>query len=408
MVLISKFYDTCSLLRLQEQAFAEKFFISSITLHELEGIKTSNRKDESTKAQARHLLKLLVDRPDDYTVWIESVFEEQELASLNYPVTADNCIVMCAKNCLDKYDDVTFVTDDMACGLLAQTFKIPTEICPASKVVEEYKGYREFIPTEEHLAMLYADMTKNIFDLNVNEYLILRDEEGEAVDIIKWDGTENKRVAPKQFKSRALGAIRAMDEYQRCAFDALQNHDVVAISGRSGTGKTMLPLAYLMQGLETQKFKRLHVIGHFEPLKGSRQLGFMKGDRLQKQMTTGSLGAILESKFSDLSVIDGMLAAGTMSIVSASDLRGVEFGAEDAVYVTEAQDIDAYTIRTIIQRCKEGCKQIYEGDLRQIDISKESGFPKMIDVFKGNESFACVKLRKDYRSPLGVLADKIV
>lgn len=408
MVPISKFYDTCSLLRLQEQAFTEKFFISSITLHELEGIKTSNRKDESTKAQARQLLRLLVERPDEYTVWTMTVYEEKELEALGYPVTADNCIVMCAKNCWDKYDDITFVTDDMVCGLLAKTFKMPTEIYPPSKIVEEYKGYREFAPTEECLALLYADMSKNIFDLNVNEYIILRDEDGEVVDIIKWDGTENKRVAPKQMKSRALGTIRAMDEYQRCAFDALQSCDVVALSGRSGTGKTTIPLAYLMQGLETQKIRKLHIIGHFEPLKGSRQLGFMKGDRLQKQMTTGSLGGILESKFTDLSVLDGMFAAGTVSIVSTSDLRGVEFGAEDAVFVTEAQDIDAYTIRTIIQRCKEGCKQIYEGDLRQIDISKESGFPKMIDVFKGNESFACVKLRKDYRSPLGILADKIV
>lgn len=407
MVPISKFYDTCSLLRLQEQAFEEKFHISSITLHELEGIKTSNRKDEATKAQARHLLKLLVDRPDDYSVWIVSSQEEKELAMLGYPVTADNCIVMCARYCCDK-NDITFITDDMACGLLAKTLKVPTEIYPASKAVEEYKGYREFQPTDENLASLYANMGQNIFDLNVNEYLILRNEDGEDVDIIKWTGTENRRIAPKQFKSRALGVVRAMDEYQRCAFDALQNCEVVALSGHSGTGKTLLPLACLMQGLETQKIRKLHIIGHFEPLKGSRQLGFMKGDRLQKQMTTGSLGGILESKFTDLSVIDGLIASGVLNIVSTSDLRGVEFGPEDAVYVTEAQDIDAYTIRTIIQRCKEGCKQVYEGDLRQIDISKESGFPKMIDVFKGNEAFGCVKLRKDYRSPLGILADKII
>ena len=408
MVLISKFYDTCSLLRLQEQAFDERFYISSVTLNELEGIKTSNRKDEATKAQARRLLKLLVDRSEDYTVWIESVEEERELEKLGYPVTADNCIIMCAKMCDIQHGDIIFVTDDMACGLIAKALGVATVICPASKEIEEYKGYREFCPSDDTLAELYEHMDQNIFDLNVNEYMILRDAEGEAVDIIKWTGTENKRIAPKQFKSRALGAIRAMDEYQRCAFDALQSCEVVALSGHSGTGKTLLPLACLLQGLETQKIRKLHIIGHFEPLKGSRQLGFMKGDRLQKQMTTGSLGGILESKFTDLSVIDGLIASGGLSIVSTSDLRGVEFGSEDAVYVTEAQDIDAYTIRTIIQRCKEGCKQIYEGDLRQIDISKESGFPKMIDVFKGNEAFGCVKLRKDYRSPLGILADKII
>ena len=52
-----KFYDTCSLLKADESIFEEKFAISSITLEELESIKTSIHKDQETKYQARKLLK---------------------------------------------------------------------------------------------------------------------------------------------------------------------------------------------------------------------------------------------------------------------------------------------------------------------------------------------------------------
>lgn len=44
-----KFYDTCSLLLGLDDIFDEPFIISSITLKELEDIKTSSHKDISQK-----------------------------------------------------------------------------------------------------------------------------------------------------------------------------------------------------------------------------------------------------------------------------------------------------------------------------------------------------------------------
>ena len=60
------FYDTCSLLLAQEKAFENKFYLSIITLKELENIKTSAYKDEETKYKARHLLHLLLENEDKY------------------------------------------------------------------------------------------------------------------------------------------------------------------------------------------------------------------------------------------------------------------------------------------------------------------------------------------------------
>ena len=54
-----KFYDTCSLLKKASSLFEnnEPFVISSITLEELENIKTSTNRDNDVKYSARVILR---------------------------------------------------------------------------------------------------------------------------------------------------------------------------------------------------------------------------------------------------------------------------------------------------------------------------------------------------------------
>ena len=74
-----KFYDTSSLLLKAGTLFdenEEKFAISSITLKELEEIKTSFNKDANIKYAARRLLHDLDEHEKDYEV---VVFQESML-----------------------------------------------------------------------------------------------------------------------------------------------------------------------------------------------------------------------------------------------------------------------------------------------------------------------------------------
>ena len=54
-----RFYDTNSLLLKMDSLFKEHFALSSISLVELENIKTSANKDSEIKFKARRLLNLL-------------------------------------------------------------------------------------------------------------------------------------------------------------------------------------------------------------------------------------------------------------------------------------------------------------------------------------------------------------
>ena len=65
-----KFYDTCGILAEidNNDLFAERFYISSVTLHELENIKTSKTKTEEVRYKARRLSHLLDEHYNDYDV----------------------------------------------------------------------------------------------------------------------------------------------------------------------------------------------------------------------------------------------------------------------------------------------------------------------------------------------------
>ena len=75
------FYDTCSLLLRADNLFEvdEQIAISSITLEELENIKTSTKKDADTKCQARKLLHAITEHWGELDIHI---FTEDMLAPI--------------------------------------------------------------------------------------------------------------------------------------------------------------------------------------------------------------------------------------------------------------------------------------------------------------------------------------
>jgi len=407
------FYDTCSLLKLQERAFREHFLVSEVTIRELENIKTSAHKDEDTKWRARNLVRLLSARSGEYTVVRTATEDRVWLGQMKLEDTPDNLILAGFRRWQMRDPSVVLYTDDLLLRLQAQALGCAVAQPDQSEADEEYKGWRRLEVTEDELAQMYGNMFTNCFGLLVNEYALLYLDD-KLVDKVCWTGDEYRRVSVKPFKSNLMDTTKPRDAIQECAFDALRHAEVVALSGRAGCGKTLLALSYIMQQLEEQKIRKLYVIGHFEPLRGSRQLGFLPGEKKQKMLETGSLGSILVNKLGDISFIDRLMASDRLAIIPTSDIRGVEFGAAntkdsvDAVWLTEAQDVDCYTMMTLLQRCKEGTRVIVEGDVRQSDLYRMSGFPRMIQVFKGNPLFASVKLKTDYRSKIGILADKLM
>lgn len=387
---------------------------------ELEEIKVNRNKDEDIKCKARHIARSLWNNKDKYDTVFLTNDVINALVSAEVPNTPDNMIVMSAyfvktqidKEIADKDINVEFifVTDDINCALTAnKLFGLETRTVAESQTEQElYRGYKNVTLSIEDIERVIFDKEnpENIFDLAINEYAIIYQDDGKVYNIVKWTESGYEFAYNKPFKTRQLGTIHALDEIQRMAFDSLVKNDVTVLYGRAGSGKTTIPLYYAMSMLESGKATKMYVVFSYETLKYQKTLGYVKGDIIEKKLNTSSIGGILASKFGDISEVQRLINSGQLEIIATSDLRGVEFPDSSIVFCTEAQNLDKYCLRTLIQRCKKGSKLIIEGDiLEQHDTNRDIGMFKMIDVFKGHDCFGCVKLKNNYRSEISELAD---
>lgn len=387
----------------------DRIYIPIPVLEELDKHNHSDSPEKSYKA--RVAMRMLEDLEGKTEYSLCNVSMGIQIPSWSTPGCKDDIILVYAEM-LEREEGTFLLTMDLNMYYKARALGITCQLYRQAKTAI-YKGYKEVTMTDEEYSSFVnnLDTTDNKFDLLENQYLIIRDEESNFVDKYRWTSDGYKFLNTRSFKSQYWETIKPLpdDPTQACAFDSLYNNDITVLFGRSGCGKTMLSLSYLMSRLQTGKLNKLYIVHTFTPLKNAKTLGFLPGNKEEKIFASG-LGTILSTKFGDIEqTVKPLIQSNKLEIIPTYDIRGVEFGADDAMYITEAQNTDPYTIKTAIQRCKQGCKIIIEGDmLEQTDIyTPKNGMERVIEVFAGSKYFGCVKLQKNNRSPICELADQI-
>lgn len=399
-----KFYDTNALLELQEEILTEDFAVSSVSLEELENIKTSKNKTEEIRYKARKLVHLLDENSDKYHVVIYNKDIEQLIIDLGIEINNDNKICACAKY-FSHDNDIIFVTNDLCCRVIAENlFKLNIEGAVVSNDI--YKGYKEIAMTEEEMAYFFSNMNHNIYQLKINEYLIISNISKD--NVYKWNGEQHVLVTPTSFKSMNFGSIKPLDAIQQCACDSIANNQITMLFGRAGSGKTLLPMAYANAMMDKGKYNNITFIYSYDTLNGAKDLGYEKGDHITKLLNYGAIGGILSSKYGDMYEVEKKIDSGEINIIPTAYIRGISLK-KSIVIVTEAQNLDVYTLKTIIQRCEDDCKLIIEGDMiEQKDTNiTQIGMKRFSEVFGGDDCVGIVKLKSNYRSKISELADNM-
>jgi predicted ribonuclease YlaK len=210
---IYKFYDTCSLLIKADSLFEDEdhVIISSITLDELENIKTSANKDADVKYAARRLLHLLDEHPDAYEVWIFKKSMLEPIIEKDLSITNDTSILATAidydKNC--HPDETIFVTNDLALKNIANLFFGNDSIeSVEEEAIDDYTGYLEITMSDDLMSEFYSQPFTNMFNLKVNQYLVVSNMDNEIVDTLCWTGEEYRHLNYKNFSSRYFGDVK--------------------------------------------------------------------------------------------------------------------------------------------------------------------------------------------------------
>ena len=123
-----KFYDTCSLLLKANHLFDEEnvvVAVSSISLQELEDIKTAYNKDAEIKYSARKVLRELNEHMGEFDIYVykESMMEPITKKGFDH-ITNDLRILACAFDYDTNIhpDETIFVTNDLALKAIANCF----------------------------------------------------------------------------------------------------------------------------------------------------------------------------------------------------------------------------------------------------------------------------------------------
>ena len=400
-----KIYDTNALLT--DCSDISNVVLSSKTLEELENIKTCSNKDNDIKYRARVTVRAIKEQNPEIIIVTQEDYDN--LAEKHLEVTNDNLIIASAWR-YSKVNNVVFVTNDVLCELIAKNyFQLEVENLNTNNV-DIYKGFKVVSPTDEELAQVYAkDNAENIFGCLVNEYVIINDDEGNFCDVLKWTGEKYSNIFNKTLNTMAFGSkLKAKDIYQRMAIDSLVSNTMTCISGKAGSGKSLLSLLACMYLIENGKYDRLVVLFNPCQVRGATNMGFYTGSVIEKAMQS-NIGNILVTKFGDRFAIDNYIAQGKIKLVPMSDCRGMEILDNEILWITEAENTTIDLMKICLSRVSSGAKVFIEGDFDQTDnklFDCNNGMMRAIEVLSGEKEFGYVQLQNVWRSRIAELTDR--
>ena len=197
------FLDTSALLHGQLSS-EEQYFISALTLSELEHIKTSN-KSEDVKYKAREAIRFLLDKNSNITVVttdnkkVNKMLKKHRFLS---DINDHRIICEAALQGIEKRTTVNFITCDAAQYFLAK--RIPILLAQyeneSHRDEQEWQGWNKYNPDDKQLANLYTSPDQNVLNCLINEYAEIYVDE-KLSDVLFWNGEKYRPLKYKEFTS---------------------------------------------------------------------------------------------------------------------------------------------------------------------------------------------------------------
>lgn len=288
-----------------------------------------------------------------------------------------------------------------------------------------------------------------------NEFVIIKNDKNERVETI-CESDVLVRLPINVVPSQTVFSIRPKNAEQRLALELLldPNITLVTITGKAGTGKTLLALAAAFEQQQKKIYSRISVARPIKPL--GEDIGFLPGDineklnpwmqpifdnldilflgwkkicaekpkedaeptrKERKQKRKASEGESTGrhkptetnsrpkppwQKFID----DGLLYVEPLTYIRGRSLPRQFF------IIDEAQNLTGHEIRTIITRAGEGTKIVLTGDINQIDSPylniHNNGLSIAIHRFKKYACSGHIMMMRSERSALAELAANIL
>lgn len=294
----------------------------------------------------------------------------------------------------DYLTDRIVSVDDMYSGCL--TLRVHPSI------IDEFYSFR----------FLSVNSLQLAYPLLPHEFVILKDELGTSKSALLKVNADGKKLEPLYLSNEPIWGIGARNAQQRMALELLLNDDIplVTLTGKAGTGKTLLALAAGLLKIEDErKYKKLLIARPVVPM--GKDIGFLPGEKEEKlrpwmQPIYDNLEFLFDTK--KPGDIDKILAGlGSIQVEALTYIRGRSIPGQ-FIIIDEAQNLSKHEIKTIVSRVGEGSKIVLMGDPEQIDHpyldGSSNGLTYVVERFKEQSISGHIMLEKGERSQLAQLA----
>jgi len=354
--------------------------------------------------------------------------QASEQLSTSFPEnTADHRILAIAEYLHLKNGDsrpVILITKDINLRMKAKSLGIMAQDYHNDMVQNIEDIYENVKSSDVTDDMVISDMYENMEGVPVERFGLKKPPHAHQYFIFRNNSKSGlghydpfNKMVNRVEKTRTYG-IDPRNAEQTFALDALLRPEIqlVALTGKAGTGKTLLALAAAIH--QRKMYTQIFLARPIVPL-GNRDLGYLPGDVDEK------IGPYMQPLFDNLSVIkqkfkmqskehsriEEMQQTEKLMITPLAYIRGRSLSRVFFI-VDEAQNLTPHEVKTIITRAGEGTKMIFTGDIQQIDSpyldTKSNGLTYLADRMKGQDIFAHVHLVKGERSYLADLASNLL
>ncbi|WP_301169330.1 PhoH family protein [Brevibacillus nitrificans] len=343
-------------------------------------------------------------------------------------MTNDNRILAVAlnlqeeENLLPNPRPVILVSKDALMRVKADALSLTAEDFLSDRVVGEfssiYTGYQKMMVSSDIIKSYYATRKLQLascfpkYRFYPHQFLVLKDEINPSISAIGKVDPDGKTLEMLISDDDPMWGIRARNVQQRMATELLLRDDIplVTMTGKAGTGKTLLALAAgLLQIEDQQKYKKLLVARPIVPL--GKDIGYLPGEKEEKlrpwmQPIYDNLEYLFNTKRpGDLDKI--LAGMGSLQVEALTYIRGRSIPGQ-FIIIDEAQNLTKHEVKTILTRVGDGSKIVLMGDPEQIDHpyldESNNGLTYVVELFKDQKLAGHIKLEKGERSVLAQLA----
>lgn len=197
----------------------------------------------------------------------------------------------------------------------------------------------------------------------------------------------------------------SLNEEQKEAKQLILDNQIVIITGRAGSGKSLVGAVTALDFLNTKQCDKILVTR--AAIEVGKSLGFLPGDISDKFNVY--IEALIENlyKCHDKVRIDEFVKSGKIVGLPVQYIRGKTI--DDILLIEEAQNLTKKEMEAIITRLGKTGKIVINGDQAQRDTSESyTGLDFAIELSKNIEGIKHIKLKENHRSGLvGKILDYI-